>query len=74
MKDPKIKPKTGANLHDRTILRAGDEGINLGEVGDQWKLDWAEFQIVPPKMEGFSLNFDVTSNFRPEPQWKERLP
>ena len=56
------------------IPRAGNEGIDLGEAGDQWKQDQAEFQIVPPKKEGFSLNFDVTSNFRLEPRWKERLP
>jgi len=54
-----------------TIPGVGDEGIDLGEVDNQ---DWAEFQIVPPKKEGFSLNFDVTSNFRPQPRWKERLP
>jgi len=46
---------------------------HLGEVGDRKKVDRAEFKNEHPNIEGFSLNFDVTSN-QAKTRGKERLP
>jgi len=44
-----------------------------GEVGDRKKVDQAEFKNEHPNIEGFLLNFDVTSN-QAKTQEKEQLP
>ena len=44
-----------------------------GEVGDRKKVDRAEFKNEHPNIEGFSLNFDVTSN-QAKTRGKEQLP
>ena len=44
-----------------------------GGVDDRKKVDRAEFKKMHPNIEGFSLNFDVTSN-QAKTRGKERFP